>query len=82
MLFATRLLCSAAAVATAACTYVHAPTGDAMPASANVTLTAENGGRPVGAADAAQFPDSQGAPVAVCPWSPCDIGALFAMGAR
>lgn len=82
MLFATKLLCSAAAVATAACTYVHAPTADAMPVSAIATLTAENGAGPVGAAAAPQFPDHQGAPVAVCPWSPCDIGALFAMGAR
>lgn len=72
MLVTTKLLCSAAAAAIAACTYVNLSTSESKPVRAHASFTVEEGARP---ADAA-------APSAVCPWNPCDIGAMFSMGAR
>jgi hypothetical protein len=80
MLVTTKLLCSAAAAAIAACTYVNLPTFDAKPAQGQASFTAEAGGRSVDAVASPQFPDAASLPA--CPWNPCDIGAMFSMGAR
>ena len=79
MLVTTKLLCSAAAAAIAACTYVNLSTSESKPGQGHAGVIAEDL-RPVDAAAFPQFPDAP--PSAVCPWNPCDIGAMFSMGAR
>ena len=80
MLVTTKLLCSAAAAASAACTYVNLSTSESTPGQGRASFTAEDVTRPAEAAAFPQFPHAETG--AVCPWNPCDIGAMFSMGAR
>lgn len=70
----TKLLCGAAAAAgIAACTYLNLP-----PSGSAAPVQGATGAAPL----VPQFPDHHGGPLGVCPWSQCDMGALFAIGAR